>query len=91
MAKREAGRARQSSRDRNDASNDQAAQNGSMTVDEWCEYRRISRGLLYKLWRNGLGPRFHYIGEKRLISRAADEAYIAEREREATAEAASAA
>ena len=67
-------RARQSKRD--------LARNGSMTVAEWCEHRRLSRSMAYKLWTEGRGPVTHYIGTKRLISSEADAAWLAEREME---------
>jgi hypothetical protein len=31
----------------------------SYTINEFCGAERISRGLLYKLWRAGLGPRYY--------------------------------
>ena len=64
------------------------ARNGSMTVAEWCEFRRLSRSMAYKLWAEGRGPVTHYIGTKRLISSEADAAWLAEREAEAAMEAA---
>jgi hypothetical protein len=60
------------------------AHNGSMTVDEWCAYRRLSRSMAYKLWAEGFGPATYYVGTKRLISSEADAAWLAEREAEAT-------
>jgi hypothetical protein len=56
---------------------------GSFTVAEWCEYRRLSRAMFYKLDLQGLAPRSYYVGAKRLISGAADAAWMAEREAEA--------
>jgi hypothetical protein len=35
----------------------------SYTINEFCACERISRGLLYKLWRTGRGPRFYQVGE----------------------------
>jgi len=64
------------------------ARNGSMTVDEWCEHRRLSRSMAYKLWAEGRGPATHYVGTKRLISSEADAAWLAEREAEHASEAA---
>ena len=37
------------------------------TVDEFAEAHSISRGMLYKLWLAGTGPRFIQVGSKRLI------------------------
>ena len=34
----------------------------SYTPKEFCKAERISRGLLYKLWKHGKGPRRYYIG-----------------------------
>jgi transposase-like protein len=38
------------------------------TVDELCARHRISRGLLYALWREGKGPAFMKLGHRRLVS-----------------------
>lgn len=38
------------------------------TVAEFCEEHRISKGMLYKLWDDGKGPRRMKIGRKVLIS-----------------------
>jgi hypothetical protein len=40
----------------------------SYTIDEFCEAERISRAFLYKLWSQGKGPRFYYVGTVRRIS-----------------------
>ena len=73
MSAREANRrAQQSRRDKE--------RNHSFTIDEWCAHRRISRGLLYKLWKQGQGPNWHYVAARRLISGEADAAWLAERE-----------
>ena len=40
----------------------------SYTIDEFCEAERISRAMLYKLWCQGKGPRFYYVGTVRRIS-----------------------
>jgi hypothetical protein len=55
---------------------------GSMTVGEWCDHRRLSRSMAYKLWAEGRGPQTHYVGTKRLISSEADAAWLAAREAE---------
>ena len=94
MTEREAmRRARQSASDRetNDrlsaaerrAVNGSLGVNGSLTLNEWCSLRRVSRSMFYKLENQGLGPRTHSIGTKRLISAEADAAWLAARETEA--------
>jgi hypothetical protein len=40
----------------------------SYTIAEFCTAERLSRGMLYKLWDQGKGPRFFYIGNARRIS-----------------------
>jgi hypothetical protein len=57
-------------------------QRGSFTVREWCEHRRISPAMFYKLDQQGLAPHSHYVGAKRLISAQADADWIAAREAE---------
>ncbi len=68
-------RASQSRRDRN--------RNESFTVKEWCEYRRISRAMLYKLLATGLGPATYFVGNRRYVSAKADAAWLSAREAEA--------
>jgi len=63
------------------------ARNASMSIDEWCAHRRVSRAMLYKLWKEGKGPKWFHIGVRRFISEEADAAWLAEREAEAEAEA----
>jgi excisionase family DNA binding protein len=76
MSEREqARRTAQSRRDRE--------RNGSFTVTEWCEYRRISRAMFYKLAEQGRAPLTHHAGAKVLISAEADARWLAEREAEA--------
>jgi hypothetical protein len=42
------------------------------TVDEFAEANGISRASVYKLWREGKGPRYKIIGKsKRIITAAA--------------------
>lgn len=43
----------------------------SYTVNEFCAAERISRGMLYKLWGQGKGPRFYMVGSVRRISHTA--------------------
>jgi hypothetical protein len=56
---------------------------GSMTVTEWCQHRRVSRAMAYKLWAQGKGPKYYCIGSRRYISAEADAAWLAAREAEA--------
>lgn len=57
--------------------------NASMSVGEWCAHRRISRAMLYKLWKAGAGPAFYHVGTRRFISAEADAEWIRAREAEA--------
>lgn len=50
------------------------------TIDEFCEAHRISKPMLYKLWKLGLGPKFMSVGAKRLISNEAGAAWRGESE-----------
>jgi len=43
----------------------------SYTADEFCKAERISRGLLYKMWKRGEGPSFYYVGNRPRITHAA--------------------
>ena len=56
------------------------------TLTEFCIAHRLSRSKLYQLWAAGIGPRWMYVGTKRLISD-----WRREREAAAVAEAAKAA
>jgi excisionase family DNA binding protein len=40
----------------------------SLTTTEFCAAEKCSRSQLYKLWRQGKGPRFYKIGNRRRIS-----------------------
>jgi hypothetical protein len=55
----------------------------SFTVNEWCEYRRISPAMFYKMDSLGLAPKSHFAGAKRLISGEADLEWVRAREAEA--------
>jgi hypothetical protein len=55
----------------------------SFTIDEWCEHRRVSRPMFYKLKKLGKAPRLHNAGAKPLISPDADADWIRAREAEA--------
>jgi len=61
------------------------------TVTEFCIAHRLSRSKLYQLWAAGIGPRWMYVGTKRLISHEAAADWRREREAAAVAEAAKAA
>ncbi|HVM78865.1 MAG TPA: hypothetical protein VMU06_07585 [Stellaceae bacterium] len=52
-------------------------------LDTFCEVHRISRGLLYLLWKEGKGPRFFRAGARRLISAEAAAEWVRAREAEA--------
>jgi predicted DNA-binding transcriptional regulator AlpA len=52
----------------------------SYSLDEWCDARRISRAMFYKLDKQGLAPKTHRVGAKRLISDEADAAWLAQAE-----------
>jgi hypothetical protein len=58
------------------------AEQGSFTLDEWCVRRRISRAMFYKLADQGLAPKTHNVGTRRLISAEADAAWVRAREAE---------
>jgi predicted DNA-binding transcriptional regulator AlpA len=57
-----------------------AQRHGSFTVAEWCVYRRMSRAMLYKLWKTGTGPKFYQIGARRYISSESDSEWLRQRE-----------
>jgi hypothetical protein len=38
------------------------------TVDEFAAAHGISRAMLYKLWQQGIGPRYMQVGCRRIIS-----------------------
>jgi predicted DNA-binding transcriptional regulator AlpA len=59
----------------------------SLKVNEFCAAERISRSALYKLWNEGRGPRFFYIGATRRISHEVRVEWRRKREAEAAAEA----
>jgi hypothetical protein len=40
----------------------------SLSIDQFCEAENISRSMLYKLWRQGNGPRWFNVGVARRIS-----------------------
>jgi hypothetical protein len=55
----------------------------SFTIQEWCQHRRISPAMFYKLDGQGLAPRTHFAGKRRLISGDADLEWVRAREAEA--------
>jgi hypothetical protein len=55
----------------------------SYTVDEWCRLRKLSKSMFYKMLAQGLAPRTHNAGRKRLISPEADAAWMRQGEAEA--------
>ena len=38
------------------------------SVNGFCDAHNICRGTLYNLWKSGDGPRFMYVGRRRLIT-----------------------
>jgi predicted DNA-binding transcriptional regulator AlpA len=64
------------------------AMNQSFTVVEWCQARKDSRSMFYKLVAQGKAPRTHSVGSKRLISPEADTEWLRAREAEADQKAA---
>jgi hypothetical protein len=40
----------------------------SYTILEFCKAERISRAMVYKLWAQGQGPKFYWVGTVRRIS-----------------------
>lgn len=55
----------------------------SLTINQFCAAENISRAMLYKLWQQGQGPRFFYIGNQRRISHEARAEWRHEREADA--------
>jgi hypothetical protein len=65
------------------SNNNNGREDSSFTIDEWCDHRRVSRSMFYKLRGKGKAPRTHNAGTKQLISPEADRDWIREREAEA--------
>ena len=63
-------------------------QDQSYTVDAFAEAEGICRSMVYKLWKQGKGPRFYMVGTVRRISHQARIDWQREREAAATGEAA---
>jgi excisionase family DNA binding protein len=57
----------------------------TLTINQFCEAENLSRTTLYKLWREGRGPRWFLIGSSRRISAEARARWRHEREAEAEA------
>jgi hypothetical protein len=55
----------------------------SLTINEFCAAEKVSRALLYNLWKRGKGPRYFYAGNSRRISHEARQQWRREREAEA--------
>jgi hypothetical protein len=45
-----------------------AEDRNSYTVEEFCTAERMSRSMVYKLWKEGKGPKFYWVGTVRRIS-----------------------
>ena len=56
----------------------------ALTLDEFCAANGVSRPMLYKLWRQGLGPKFMLVGFRRYISTKAAAAWREALERQAS-------
>jgi hypothetical protein len=41
---------------------------GAFNVRQWCDRNSVSRTQLYRLWAEGRGPRFFWLGKERRIS-----------------------
>jgi hypothetical protein len=62
---------------------------GSFTIPEWCEHRRVSISMYYKLKAQGKAPATLPIGRHQTITAEADAAWARERQAEATTKAGS--
>jgi hypothetical protein len=56
----------------------------ALTLDEFCKANGVSRPMLYKLWRQGLGPKFMLVGFRRIISTEAGAAWRKQLERQSS-------
>jgi hypothetical protein len=56
--------------------------NGSFSIDDWCNHRRLSRAMFYELDGLGKAPRTYYVGTRRFISAESDLAWLRAREAE---------
>jgi len=55
---------------------------GSFTIPEWCEHRRVSISMYYKLKAQGKAPATLPIGRHQTITEEADAAWARERQAE---------
>jgi hypothetical protein len=58
----------------------------SYTINQFCEIEQMSRSALYKLWEQGTGPRFYFVGNTRRITAQARLDYHRDREAAAAVE-----
>ena len=58
---------------------------GSFTIPEWCNHRRISVSMFYKLKAQGKAPAMLPIGRHQTITDEADATWARERQAEASA------
>ena len=56
---------------------------GSFTIREWCEHRRVSVSMYYKLKAQGKAPATLPVGRHQTITAEADAAWARERQAEA--------
>lgn len=59
---------------------------GSFTIPEWCEHRRVSISMYYKLKAQGKAPETLPIGRHRTITAEADAAWARQRQAQANTE-----
>jgi len=62
----------------------------SLTIQEFCAAEKVSRPMIYALWKAGKGPRYYYVGTHRRISAEARREWRQRLEAEATHSAAAA-
>jgi hypothetical protein len=60
----------------------EAQRRGSFTLREWCDHRRKSMAMFYKIAGQGLAPKTYYVGSRQFVSEEADQAWAREREAE---------
>ena len=56
------------------------ARSASMSIEEWCAHRRVSRAAFYKMAKADLAPATYYVGSRRYVSAEADARWLAARE-----------
>jgi hypothetical protein len=47
---------------------EQPIERAASTIDQFCSAHCLSKPMLYKLWQQGIGPKFMFVGSRRLIS-----------------------